>query len=145
MYIFKGEETPIRDEQGSFKTPDRRIVVISAIEFFTSILKPYYDKEMNTYQTKFNDGILKLEKELLKKSINSEAYKLAKKSNGNFNTKYQGWKKWLESQNILSIDKFSGHFEFYISKRYKAYLKLFELQNHLLYRKNYLASETARE
>ena len=145
-YIFKGEDTPTKDEKGNFRTPDRRIVVISAIEFFTSILKPYYDKGMKEQQEKFDKQILKLEKILLRKSIHSEAYKKANESKrGNFNINYHKWKKFLISQGILLIDKFSGHFEFYISIKYKSHLKLFEKQNQLLYRKNFLTSLDLKE
>ena len=144
-YIFKGEETPTKDENGNFRTPDRRIVIISAIEFLTSILKPYYDEIMKKEQEKFDKEIAKLEKELLEKAISSEAYKRAINSRKKFYKEYKSWKKWLTTQGIIQIDKTSGHFEFYIAKKFSAYLKLFEQQNHLLYRKNYLAGEEAVE
>jgi len=145
QYIFKGEEVPTKIESAKGVTfqPDRRQVLCQAFDFAIGILKPFYDKGMEAKQKEFDKTKKEIEEELINNSIKYKAY--ARSIDPNFRNKnfaYEDWVKFFNKEKIISIDKSSGYYEFYISKKYSLYFGLFEQLNYLLSRKNYLASET---
>ena len=67
VYGFKGDVNPSHREgkEGVIITPiDRRVVVIQALDFLQSILKPYYDEPMKEYQKVF-DALIEIYSTLL--------------------------------------------------------------------------------
>ena len=143
-YIFSGEQQPTTKESksgGLTTTTDRRIVICQAIEYLTALLQPFYDKTMREKQNKLNESINKIEENLITSAINTTAFRKAKKNKEN----YKIWQDFLRKNLIITIDKESSYFEYYLTTKYALYMKLFQEQNKLLQRRNYLTSEAYTE
>jgi len=143
-YIFKGEEQPTLKHNQTV-TSDRRQVVIQAIQFLTSLLTPYYDKEFETKQKEIDKKIKELEEELVKKSIKETAHEKAIKYKGGFENAYKYYLDFYTKSNIHIINKSGGSYEVYMSKKFFLHLNLFTEMNKLLYRINYLTAEDYTE
>lgn len=135
-YIFSGEQEPMTKESktGAVKTVDRRQIIIQAIEFLVSTLQPFYDEKMDNSQTKFNTFIKELEEKLVTSAINFRPMEKGGRKN------FQEWQKFLTKNLMISISKETQYYEHYLSVKYSAYMNLFQEQNYLLKRMNYLTS-----
>jgi len=144
LYIFKGDVSPAKRESNEgmvLAQMDRRIITMQAIDFLVALLKPYYDKQMTSFQSKFSEAVNKIEENLLISSIHSEALNRSKGDEEGF----EKWVNFFQSRSIIPIDKNSSSYELSTIERYSIYLKLFEQLNYLLKRKNYLEGETFGE
>lgn len=138
-FIFSGDAVTTINEKGTniTKTADKRETLILAIDFLDSILIPYVDKKLIVYRLKFLDRIKECELRLILDSINDKAYKLAEKSD-NFYKGYEYWRFKLKKDRLVSIEKGSGCYEFYLCKKFSYYMKYFQKLNKLLFRKKWL-------
>lgn len=139
-YIFTGEQEPTTKLSGKeiVKTQDRRVIIIQAIDFLVAILSTHYDPKMKTSQDKFDKVMENVEKGLINNSINTEAYNQAIKREGELQENITTFKNLFLKNSIIPINKQSSYYERYLNMKYSNYMKLFEEQNNLLNRINYL-------
>lgn len=142
--IFKGDTNPTikQGKEGMISQPtDRRIIFVQAIEFLSSMLQPYYDDIMKTYQKIFDKLNESIENNLIISSINTSALE---KSKDDLN-KFKELVTLYQDKQIISINKDSSCYEVYLIEKHSAFMGFFKELNGLLYRKKYLEGEVFGE
>jgi hypothetical protein len=124
---------------------NRREIFFDGVMFLRALVFPYYDKEMNIAEDKYQKELENIQNDFYNTCLDKEAYKRAALDKINPQGAYEYWKQTLAESKFGYFDKTTSEYDYYVYQKFTLSLKLFTAISELMNRTDYLREQDYTE